>query len=89
LPIEIHFADESVRGRGRGAGRPYRARGGRFGPEYGRGDYGRMNQSRGSFGERRPFRRGRGAEHRREYTPNFEDERDFPSLDKSHGTGPA
>jgi len=79
-----------VRGRGRGAGRPYRGRGGRYGPEYGRGDYNRMNTTRGGgFNEHRPYRRGRvGADHRREYTPNFEDESDFPSLDKSHSAGP-
>jgi len=96
LPIEIHFADESMRGRGRGAGRPYRGRGGRFASDRGGrgGDYGRSYQGRGTGGgggysERRPYRHGRGAEHRREYTPNFEDEMDFPSLDKSHSTGPA
>jgi len=89
VPIEIHFADESTRSRGRGTGRPYRGRGGRFGPEHGRGDYGRTQQGRGGYSERRPYWRGRSAEHRREYTPNFEDERDFPSLDKSHSTGPA
>jgi len=89
VPIEIHFADESVRGRGRGAGRPYRGRGGRFGPEYGRGDQNRTYQGRSGFSERRPYRRGRGTEHRHEYTPNFKDEMDFPSLDKSHATGQA
>jgi len=78
-----------MRGRGRGTGRPYRGRGGRFGPEHGRGDYGRSYQGRGGYSERRPYWRGRGTEHRREYTPNFEDEMDFPSLDKSHSTGPA
>ena len=47
-----------------------------------------MNPGRGGYGERRPYWRGRGTDRRREYTPNFEDEMDFPSLDKSHGTGP-
>jgi len=91
LPIEIHFADQSTRGRGRGPGRPYRGgRGGRFVSERGRGDSGRrMYADRGGYGEPRPYYHGRGTERRREYTPNFEDEMDFPSLNQSHSSGPA
>lgn len=101
LPIEIHFADDSVRGaRGRGSGRRGgmggpRGRGGRGG---GRGggrwesdDYrgeprGESSQgSRGGYNETRTYvrsNRGTGGG-RRERTPNFNDESDFPSLGTS------
>jgi hypothetical protein len=97
LPIEIRFADESLRGRGRGGlGRGSWGRNGRgFGPpdNYRGESQRRLTGSGGSIDGYREQRsggrggavsgRGRfGGGARHERAPNFKDEMDFPSLDK-------